>query len=121
VRPLDILVVEDDDALAMFYEEALGDFGHHVHLARNGAEGLAALRPDLDLVITDVAMPVMRGDEMLAEMRRRPEFSEMPVLVLTALPDPLPAEIRNGSTSVHHKPFPLDDFIRYVEETAAHR
>lgn len=121
MRALDILVVEDDDALVMFYEEALGDFGHHVAVARNGVEGLDALRPGLDLVITDVAMPIMRGDEMLMEMRRRPEYRDLPVLVLTALPDPLPTEIRNGSTRVHRKPFPLDDLIRYVEETATQR
>ena len=117
VRPLDILVVEDDEALALFYEEVLSDLGHRVRVARNGAEGLAALAPGLDLVITDLKMPVMTGDEMLRELRGRPEYRDLPVLVLTALFGPLPDDVRGGATTVHRKPFPLEDLIRYVDES----
>ena len=43
----------------------------------------------------------------------------MPVLVLTALPGQLPPDVCNGAMVVRRKPFPLDQFVRYVEDTAS--
>jgi CheY-like chemotaxis protein len=121
VPSLRILVVEDDDALALFYKEALGDLGHEVRVARNGLEGLAALERDVDLVVTDVGMPLMSGDEMVERMRARPEHHRTPVLVLTARPDTFPELDRDVAAVVHRKPFPLERLYDFVEEASRAR
>lgn len=82
---------------------------------------MEVVSPDIDLLITDLAMPMMRGDELLAELRTRPEFREMPVLVVTAHPADLSANLRNARTVVLQKPFQLDRFIYTVEAAAGLR
>ena len=118
MKALIVLVVEDDLALRTFYELALLEHGHAVNAVGNGAEALSALSPEIDLVVTDIKMPVMRGDKLIAELRAKPEFRDLPVLVVTAHPDDLSPELRDQKTAVLRKPFDLDDFIRWVDAAA---
>ena len=121
MRPLNVLVVEDDLELRMFYQLALMEQGHAVNAVANGAEALDAVSPAIDLIVTDLGMPIMAGDELIAELRAKPEFRDLPVLVITAHPGELRAELRNGRTSVLRNPFELDDFMRWVDAAAAQR
>jgi two-component system chemotaxis response regulator CheY len=121
MRPLKVLVVEDDLELRMFYQLALMEQGHAVNAVANGAEALDVVSLEIDLVVTDLGMPIMTGDKLIAELRAKPEFRELPVLVVTAHPGELRAELRNGKTSVLRKPFELDDFMRWVDAVAAQR
>jgi two-component system chemotaxis response regulator CheY len=121
MRPLKVLVVEDDLELRMFYQLALMEQGHAVNAVANGAEALDVVSPEIDLVVTDLGMPIMTGDKLIAALRAKPEFRDLPVLVVTAHPGELRAELRNGKTSVLRKPFELDDFIRWVDAAAAQR
>src|SRR5947208_16254859 len=81
-----LLVVEDDadvrHALTLFLEGA----GHTVRTAANGREALEQLhangRPDL--IVLDLAMPVMNGWEFRGHQRRDPALADIPVGVLTA-------------------------------------
>jgi CheY-like chemotaxis protein len=118
VKALKVLVAEDDPGLRMFYELALIEHGHAVTACRDGQEALNAMSPDVDLLITDLAMPTMSGDELLAELRARPEYRETPVLVVTAHPGDLRPELRNGKTAVLQKPFELNHFIEWVQAAA---
>ena len=115
---LKILVVEDDFELRTFYQLALLEHGHAVNAVANGAEALEVLSPEIDLVVTDLTMPVMPGDQLIAELRAKPEFQELPVLVVTEHPHDLKPELRAGRTAVLRKPFELDDFIRWVDAAA---
>ena len=115
MKSLNVLVVEDDLALRTFYELALLEHGHAVNAVANGAEALSVVGPEIDLVVTDLMMPMMQGDELIAELRAMPEFRDLPVLVVTAHPEHLSAELRNGRTAVLRKPFELDEFIKWVD------
>ena len=121
MKALIVLVVEDDLALRTFYELALLEHGHAVNAVGNGAEALSVVSPEIDLVVTDIKMPVMPGDKLIAELRAKPEFRDLPVLVVTAHPDDLGPELRDQKTAVLRKPFDLDDFIRWVAAAAAQR
>jgi CheY-like chemotaxis protein len=116
---LKVLVVEDDVELRTFYQLALLEHGHAVNAVANGAEALEALTPEIDLVVTDLTMPVMTGDKLIAALRAKPEFRELPVLVVTEHPRDLKPELRNGKTAVLRKPFELDDFMRWVDAAAS--
>ncbi len=82
-----VLVVEDNPELNQFIVETLsGEF--NVASALDGEDGLVQahrLRPDL--VVSDIMMPRMSGDQMIAAMRSRPEFDSIPVVVLSAKAD----------------------------------
>jgi len=83
-----ILIVDDDsdvlDALTMVLESR----GYQVITARDGIEGLACLKAEKpDLMILDLLMPKMDGFGVMKELRdpRWAEFSEMPILIQTAV------------------------------------
>jgi two-component system cell cycle sensor histidine kinase/response regulator CckA len=67
-----VLVVDDDAAIRRFVEHALKEFGYAVTVAEGGAEALQHAETDgaFDLLLTDVMMPRMRGDEVAAAMRK---------------------------------------------------
>jgi CheY-like chemotaxis protein len=67
-----ILAVEDDEAMRMFLEEELRDAGYDVVTATNGIAALHLFNPStIDVVVSDVIMPGMRGDELHAELHAR--------------------------------------------------
>ncbi len=67
-----ILMVEDEPAARSLFVYALRRAGYYVLEARNGAEALdvAAKAGRLDLVITDIVMPVMKGPELAVHLRK---------------------------------------------------
>jgi CheY-like chemotaxis protein len=115
---LKILVVEDDVELRTFYQLALLEHGHSVNAVANGAEALEVVSPEIDLVVTDLTMPIMPGQKLIAELRAKPEFRDLPVLVVTEHPKDLGPELRRGKTVVLRKPFELDDFMGWVHAAA---
>lgn len=83
--PARILVVEDERDIAALVAYHLTKEGYRVRTAEGGNEALESVgaeRPDL--VVLDLMLPGFSGYEVLAEMRRRPELSEVPIIVLTA-------------------------------------
>jgi CheY-like chemotaxis protein len=85
-----ILVAEDNEMTAEILRLHLRKHGFEAILASNGVEALACLEstPDIALVITDIMMPVMDGFALVAEMRRRLEMSDIPVVVASARAEP---------------------------------
>jgi two-component system phosphate regulon response regulator PhoB len=87
-NPSRILVVEDERDIAALVAYHLTREGYRVRTAEGGNEALeavAAERPDL--VLLDLMLPGFSGYEVLAEMRRRAELEEVPIIVLTAMRD----------------------------------
>lgn len=83
---LKILVVEDDEALLELYRLVLQKEGFQTLSARNGSEAFEILeQTHIDLVITDIMMPVMDGYEFVTELRR--QNPRLPVLMITAKQD----------------------------------
>jgi PAS domain S-box-containing protein len=82
-----VLIVEDNDQMRGFITQVLAaDF--NVIPAANGEVALAyALAEPPDLVVTDLMMPKMGGDRLVAEMRTRPVLADIPVVVLSAKAD----------------------------------
>lgn len=84
-----ILVIEDEKELRTGLAQALTRAQFDVVEAEDGEEGYAAIlasRPDL--VLCDISMPGMRGDQLLRRLRRdHPDLDRTPFLFLTALAD----------------------------------
>lgn len=83
LRPLDVLLVDDEDLVRKGTAEMLRELGHQVHEAGGGAQALAMLAEGLkiDALITDYVMPRMSGAE-LAE-RVQVDRPDLPILVVT--------------------------------------
>ncbi len=83
VRPLSVLLVDDEELVRRGTAEMLRDLGHAVHEANGGAQALAMLGSGLkvDAIVTDYMMPHINGAE-LAEQARR-VAGDLPVLVIT--------------------------------------
>jgi two-component system phosphate regulon response regulator PhoB len=83
--PVQILVVEDERDIAALLSYHLTKEGYRVRTAAGGPEALAAVESERpDLIILDLMLPGLSGYEVLAELRRRPDGTETPVIVLTA-------------------------------------
>ena len=81
-----IAVVEDDFAIASMYEFKLRACGYDVVVAPDGQAGLAVAETFLpDLILLDIMMPIMRGDEMLEKLRQTDWGASMRVIILTNL------------------------------------
>lgn len=83
-KPVKVAVVEDDMAIAQMYRVKFQTLGWDVEIAANGKLGLGlaeAMKPDI--ILLDLMMPEMTGDEMLAEMRKQPWGEKIKVIILT--------------------------------------
>lgn len=79
-----IAIIEDDLAIAQMYRLKFEAEGYKVEIAENGKLGLALceeMKPDL--VLLDLMMPEMNGDEMLAKMRSTDWGKDIKVIILT--------------------------------------
>lgn len=109
-----VLIVEDDPAIREALQSVLESEGHTAHTAANGGEALALLRRIArpQLILLDLMMPVMSGWELLGLLRADPEFSSIPVVVVSAAPPK--GEL--AASRVLKKPIEVNTLLRVVEE-----
>lgn len=112
---MEILVVEDEAAIADFLERGLEAEGFAVHTADDGVEGESlALSGSFDLVILDRMLPGHDGIEVLATIRR--EKPALPVIVLTAkgeVADRVEG-LDAGATDYVTKPFAFEELLARI-------
>ena len=109
-----VLIVEDDRALGRLLAGILRDAGHRAEWAESGVAGLVALRENPpDLVVLDLGLPDLEGDEILSRLRRT---SDIPVLVLTATRDldRKLALFREGADDYLEKPFHPEELLARI-------
>jgi signal transduction histidine kinase len=119
-RPL-VLVVEDNPEMNRFIAESFGG-RYRVVSAFDGQEGLEralALRPDL--IISDVVMPRLSGEELVQEVRAHAELDSVPIVLLTAkVDDELRVKLlRNGAQDYLTKPFSAEELRTRVSNLIA--
>ena len=111
-RALLIIVVDDDQLVLVNTTAMLEDFGHKVIEASSGAQALELIRanPNVDLVITDQAMPQMSGMQLIAAIQV--EWPQIPVLLVSGYAE-LPTNPKFAVPKLA-KPFTLDDLREAV-------
>ena len=119
-RDFTILVVEDNNDMRDFIHQLLNKKYTKILLAQNGAEGLEALKEhgtNINLIISDVMMPVVDGLTMLIEIKNNKEWYNIPVVMLTALAaerDKLSA-LTIGVDDYLTKPFSVPELLIRVQ------
>jgi signal transduction histidine kinase len=102
-----VLLVEDNQDMADYITKTLESDFSLLH-ARDGLEALQQLQTiHPELIISDLMMPRMSGDQLVQTIRHRPEMNEVPIVVLSAkVEDQIRIELlRNGAQDYLIKPF----------------
>ena len=88
-RPASVLIVDDEPSVQRFVERVLSEAGYSTKVAGDGPEALevASRMDEFDLVVTDVMMPQMTGDELARRLRL--QHPTVKVLYLTGFSDRL--------------------------------
>jgi two-component system OmpR family response regulator len=117
-----VLVVDDDPAIRGLVGDALRNEGYVVDLAAHGREALDAMRTRRPAtVVLDLMMPVMDGFSFLESCHLEQLCDDVPIVVITAVPEALD---RVQSMPVHAciaKPFDLAELVRTVTAYADRR
>ncbi len=110
-----ILVVEDEEGIVEFLRRGLEAAGYTMRVAHDGTSGLQlAMLDDVDLVLLDLGLPGLPGEEVLRRVReRRPT---LPIIVLTAK-DAVPDRVANlnaGADDYVVKPFSFSELLARI-------
>jgi CheY-like chemotaxis protein len=111
-----VLVVDDEFGIAELIDAVLTDEGHRVLIAANGRQGLAAIAEERpDLVFLDYMMPVMDGADMLRVIRSDSTLTDIPVVLMSSMPEVLVAERCSGYAIFLRKPFKIAEVIKLAQ------
>lgn len=124
--PIEILLVEDSVDEAQLTMDVLreGRIRNRIHWVEDGEEAMTFLRrqgrhaeaPRPDLILLDLRLPRMSGQEVLAEIKQSPQWKRIPVIIMTSSDDEkdiLGAYDRYANCYVT-KPIDIDEFIAAV-------
>lgn len=114
-----IFVVDDDPILLRGLDVALKGHGYTVRTALDGPQLLSLLEEECpDLLLLDVMMPGMDGVEVLRRIRSDSRWSDLPVMIVTAVADAkVRAEAeRRGPADVVPKPFRLQELLSTIAD-----
>ena len=111
--PINILLVEDEKNVKRVVQHILVEIGgYRVETASNGQEALEILdNTDIDLIVSDLNMPILDGYELLTTIRSTPKYAQIPFVLMTAndvlFPMPIQGFLR--------KPFAVSELLEAIE------
>ena len=117
-RSLTILIVENEVSNRILIERVLSTRGYRCLLASNGQEALNTLdREHVDLILTDLSMPVLDGFRTTQLIRARPGMARIPIVAVTAyaLNDESEAAMHIGCNEYLTKPFKPRQLLEVVD------
>ena len=112
-----ILIVDDEMGIAHLLEDVLTDEGYEVMLASNGRQALERAAEDRpSLIVTDFMMPIMDGAALVRALGASATLRDVPVIVMSSLPEAVVAKQCSGYTRFVSKPFNVFEMIDAVAE-----
>ncbi len=114
-RPTRILVVEDNPDVAALLRSVLVSYDYYVDVA-DDLSALQASRENLpDLILLDLMMPTMGGEEAVGRLKEMPETWDIPIVLMSGVGDLPQRATRLGIKDYLSKPFDLDDLLAVVQ------
>lgn len=110
-----ILIVEDEPLVQRVFRLVLERSGYELMFADNGEQGLQKMKENApDLIVTDIMMPIMDGQEMIRRIKEDNSLSEIPVIVTSAVP--LDFDLRDFVEAYFPKPVSLEELETLIHE-----
>lgn len=104
--PKKVLVVDDDDNTRRFLTVALEENGYEAITAADGEEGYQKIEEERpDLILLDVMMPKKTGFSLFKQLRRKEEFKDIPVIMLTGVAGVLEEDDAKAGSDTFESPF----------------
>jgi len=110
-----VLIVEDDPWIQDITRELLEEEGFEIASATDGESGLKTaerLRPHL--ILLDISLPRMGGEELLERLRAAPLLRQIPVVAISGRPEVLSERIRGLANGALRKPFDVAELLDMV-------
>jgi CheY-like chemotaxis protein len=124
MRPPTILIIENEVSNRLLIERVLSTRGYRCLSASNGREALAILDIEpVDLILTDLSMPVLDGYRTTQLIRARPAMANVPIVAVTAfaLNDENEAALQIGCNEYLTKPFKPRQLLEVVDRLLPER
>lgn len=116
-----VMVIEDDPEFGPYLKIILESSGvYHVELYEDGVRGLSAcMKSTPDLLILDLDLPNLRGEEICRLLRSSPHYRKLPILVCSEMPEAQRKELellKIGANAYIEKPFDEARFLQIVDQ-----
>lgn len=115
---LQILLVEDDISLGQTISELLQVNNYEVKWCKNGLEAFRYLENNTpDIIVCDLMMPVMSGDELFLKIRNFRKFDQVPFIIITAdmTFENKIKQLENGVNDFINKPFKIQELVLKIQ------
>lgn len=110
-----VLIIEDDHDIRVCFREILESYNFDIYSATNGKDAihlLDSISELPDLIISDLSMPIMDGNEFVMEKNKDQKLKDIPVLIVSAHAGKVSAK----DVSVLSKPVDINAFVSKVYE-----
>jgi len=115
----DVLVIDDESSVGTLLRFNLCRRGFEVDTAASAAEGYSKAKDkNFDLIILDVALPVIDGIEACSMLKNLDDYEETPVIMISSRSDSVTMEQarRAGAADYLVKPFTFDELLDRIED-----
>lgn len=111
------MICDDDEGILDMLGIVLEDIGYHTIQVQNSLniyDSIAKEHPDL--ILLDLWMPVLSGDQVLKSLRNNPETKQLPVIIISASQDGKKIADDAGANDFMAKPFDLDYLLVKIQQ-----
>jgi CheY-like chemotaxis protein len=115
-----ILICDDDEGILDMLELILEDSGFSIIPVKNSLQIYEEIKKSQpDLIVLDLWMPVLSGDQVLRSLRKAPETTKLPVIVISASREGQRIANEAGASHFIAKPFDMDLLVSTVKRLVA--
>lgn len=110
-----ILICDDDEGILDMLEMVFEDSPYTVIAEQNSLNVKGIIEKQVpDLVVLDLWMPVLSGDQVLKMLRKNPKTEEIPVIIISASREGKQIAVNAGATGYISKPFDFEELMTMV-------
>lgn len=112
-----ILLCDDDEGILDMLEILLEDSGYEIYAERNSLNVhkiIAEYQPDL--LVLDLWMPVLSGDQLVRSIRKNPALQDLPVIIISASRDGQEIAANAGANEFLAKPFDISELLENINK-----
>lgn len=114
--PAKILICDDDEGILDLLDIILNEEGFETIPELNSLNVAPLVNQEHpDLIVLDLWMPVLSGDQVLRTLKNDPNTKDVPVIVISASSDGRSIAMNAGATEFMAKPFDLDDLVQRIK------